>query len=102
MGRRLQLPPRPALDAEPGHSGASATSSTRRRSPRRRCRPLLPDANRNGFTIGYGTGRPELDLALMYLLFDERTRDAELRGRGSTFFGTYNTTAILLGATVNF
>ena len=63
--------------------------------------PLLPDANRNGFTIGYGTGR--FDLALMYLLFDERSRGRNRPGDDlSTFFGTYNTTAILLGATVNF
>lgn len=63
--------------------------------------PLLPDANRNGFTVGYGLGR--VDLALMYLLFDERTRSGNLEGQEeSTFFGTYETTAILLGATVNF
>jgi hypothetical protein len=63
--------------------------------------PLLPDANRNGITVGYGTSR--FDLALMYLLFDERTRSGNLRDQEeSTFFGTYNTTAILLGATVKF
>ena len=63
--------------------------------------PLLPDANRNGFTVGYGMNH--LDLALMYLLFDERSRDRNFPGEDqSTFFGTYNTTAILLGATVNF
>lgn len=63
--------------------------------------PLLPDADRNGFTVGYGTGR--FDLAVMYLDFDERTRARSFEGEEqSTFFGTYNTRAILLGATVNF
>ncbi len=63
--------------------------------------PLLPDANRNGITAGFGNGR--FDLALMYLMFDERSRSENLEGQEeSTFFGTYNTTAILLGATVNF
>ena len=59
LGRRLQLPRRPALDARARpRSCASATSSTRRRSRRRRVSPLLPDADRNGFTIGYGhTGK---------------------------------------------
>lgn len=63
--------------------------------------PLLPDANRNGITLGYGTGR--FDLAVMYLMFDERSRNRNRPGDElSTFFGTYNTRAILLGATVNF
>ena len=63
--------------------------------------PLLPDANRNGFTVGYGLNH--LDLAFMYLLFDERTRSRNFPGEGaSTFFGTYDTEAILLAATVNF
>jgi long-chain fatty acid transport protein len=63
--------------------------------------PLLPDADRNGLTLGYGTGR--FDLAVMYLDFDERSRDSNRPGDDlSTFFGTYNTRAILLGATVNF
>lgn len=53
--------------------------------------PVLPDANRNGFTLGYGTSR--FDVALMYLLFEERTT---LNNRDS-FFGTYNTEVALLG-----
>lgn len=59
--------------------------------------PLLPDANRDGITIGYGLGK-RFDLALMYLTFDERTT---LVNRDH-FFGTYNTTVWLLGATVTF
>jgi long-chain fatty acid transport protein len=62
--------------------------------------PLLPDANRSGITLGYGTqlGRLPLDLALMYLPFDERTTDVN----HDNFNGTYNTTAWLLGVTLGF
>ncbi|HEX7185495.1 MAG TPA: outer membrane protein transport protein [Thermoanaerobaculia bacterium] len=64
--------------------------------------PLLPDADRNGFTIGFGyTGGLGIDVALMYLPFDERERDESFPSEGP-FFGTYNTTAYLFGATVNF
>ena len=60
--------------------------------------PLLPDSDRDGITIGYGfdSGRLTTDLALMYLTFDERTVDESM----NNFFGTYNTTAWLLGATL--
>ena len=38
--------------------------------------PLLPDSDRNGITLGYGyRGGWDFDIALMYLMFDERTRD---------------------------
>ncbi len=62
--------------------------------------PLLPDADRNGFTIGYGThlGRWPLDLALMYLPIDERTTEVNR----DEFNGTYTTTAWLLGVTIGF
>ena len=64
--------------------------------------PLLPDADRNGFTLGYGyTGGLKADFALMYLPFDERIRDESFPGEGD-FFGTYNTTAYLFGATLSF
>ncbi len=53
--------------------------------------PVLPDASRDGFTIGYGTNR--WDLALMYLLFDERTTLVNQ----DDFFGTYNTEVALFG-----
>jgi long-chain fatty acid transport protein len=65
--------------------------------------PLLPDADRNGFTIGYGHNGPGIgfDVAFMYLDFKERTRDQSFDATEATFFGTYNTKAYLLSATVN-
>ena len=64
--------------------------------------PLLPDADRNGITLGYGhTGAIGFDLAFMYLDFKERTRRRSFEGE-NPFFGTYNTQAILVGATLNF
>lgn len=65
--------------------------------------PLLPDADRNGFTLGYGRTGPgfNYDLAVMYLDFKERTRDQSFDEEGP-FFGTYNTQALLVGVTLNF
>jgi len=62
--------------------------------------PLLPDADRNGLTVGWGRqfDRTSLDLALMYLQFDERT----VTVNQNHFPGTYNTTAWLFGATFGF
>lgn len=64
--------------------------------------PLLPDGDRTGYTIGYGhRGNHSFDIAFMYLPFDERTRDESFEGEGD-FFGTYETTAYLLGLTYGF
>lgn len=62
--------------------------------------PLLPDADRNGITLGYGHkgSRFRTDLAIMYLPFDERTTSTNR----DNYNGTYNTTAWLFGATIGF
>jgi long-chain fatty acid transport protein len=63
--------------------------------------PLLPDANRNGLTVGFGTNAPGFnwDVALMYLKFDKRTRNST-RPHEPIYHGTYDTTAWLLGITL--
>lgn len=63
--------------------------------------PLLPDANRNGFSVGYGRqgNRLKTDVALMYLPFDTRTIDSSV-AQVDNFYGTYKKTAWLLGMTV--
>jgi len=58
--------------------------------------PLLPDADRNDYTIGYGNRR--FDVALMYVDFGERTTTTNR----DDFFGTYKTDIWLLGLTVKF
>lgn len=62
--------------------------------------PLLPDSDRNGFTVGYGrsVGAWGYDVALMYLDFKERTTTTN----HDNFFGTYKTDAWLLGVTATF
>lgn len=67
--------------------------------------PLLPDADRNGFTVGYGWqgNSASFDVAVMYLDFDERERFANFEGEEEeTFFGTYQNKAVLVGMTVGF
>lgn len=63
--------------------------------------PLLPDNDRDGFTIGYGhQGGVDFDLAFMYLDFGERTRDESFPDEDDPYFGTYDSTAYLLGLTL--
>lgn len=67
--------------------------------------PLLPDSDRLGLTAGYGRQghRLSYDVAVMFLDFDERSRNVNFEGDDeSTFFGTYNTQAVLLGLTLGF
>lgn len=67
--------------------------------------PLLPDSNRLGFTVGYGFEGAKLsyDLAVMYLDFDERTRNSNFADEpDSTFFGKYKQEALLVGLTLGF
>jgi len=65
--------------------------------------PLLPDNNRTGLSIGYGYNGPKLtwDFALLYLHFEERTRDQSFPGE-SDFFGSYDNEAFLLGFSLGF
>ena len=60
--------------------------------------PLLPDGDRNGFTIGYGhTGaKNTVDVAFMYLPIDERTTLVNQ----DKFNGTYDTEAVLFSVSV--
>jgi len=62
--------------------------------------PLLPDADRVGYTIGYGRGfsKVSTDFGLMYLDFDKRKTETNLDG----FNGSYKTQAWLLAVTLGF
>ena len=68
--------------------------------PERTVSPVLPDANRNDFTFGYGyTGdKFTVDLALMYVKFDDRT----VTESDAFYFGTYSQDAWLLAASFGF
>ncbi|MCB1035418.1 MAG: outer membrane protein transport protein [Acidobacteria bacterium] len=60
--------------------------------------PLLPDADRNAFTVGYGTAGGKVDLAFMYLASNDR----ETSVNRDNFNGKYKTDAFLVGVTFNF
>ncbi|MBI1748692.1 MAG: outer membrane protein transport protein [Acidobacteria bacterium] len=61
--------------------------------------PLLPDANRNGFSAGYGHRgkRAGTDFYAMIVPFNSRTTRVNREG----FNGTYETTVLVFGATLN-
>jgi len=61
--------------------------------------PLLPDADRDGFTVGYGRKGNgfTLDLALMYLLFDDRTTLVNESG----YNGTWKTEGLLFATSLS-
>ena len=63
--------------------------------------PLLPDANRNGFTVGLGyklTENLRVDATYFFLKFDQR----KVENTVIAFDGTYNATATLLGINVGY
>ncbi|MEM9292616.1 MAG: outer membrane protein transport protein [Acidobacteriota bacterium] len=60
--------------------------------------PLLPDNDRDVYTIGYGTSSGGMDIAFMWLDVPEVTTLDNREG----FFGTYDTDAYLVGVTFNF
>jgi len=68
--------------------------------PERTVSPVLPDSNRNDFTFGYGYMGEKfgLDLALMYVKFDDRTvTESEV-----FYYGTYSQDAWLIAASFSF
>ncbi len=67
--------------------------------------PLLPDANRNGVTVGAGWygAHTSVDLGVMYLFFADRTRTSTFSDdQLGPFYGTYSTRALLVSLTVGF
>lgn len=68
--------------------------------PERTVSPVLPDSNRNDFTFGYGYAGAKfnLDLALMYVKFDDRT----VTESETFYFGTYSQDAWLIAASFGF
>jgi long-chain fatty acid transport protein len=67
--------------------------------------PLLPDANRNGVSIGVGYkgGSFTADLGVLYLFFSDRTRTKTAPDDPlGPFFGTYKTRALLVGLTLGY
>jgi long-chain fatty acid transport protein len=68
--------------------------------PEQTVSPVLPDANRNDFTFGYGYKSDKfwVDLAVMYVAFDNRTvNESEV-----FYFGEYSQDAWLFAASFGF
>ena len=68
--------------------------------PEQTVSPVLPDANRNDFTFGFGYmgGGFNVDLAIMYVKFDDRT----ISESDVFYFGSYSQDAWLLSASFGF
>lgn len=62
--------------------------------------PLLPDADRIGYSIGYGRQGERFDLDAYFLLvdFEERTTSTNL----DNFNGSYETQVLIVGASIGF
>ena len=63
--------------------------------------PLLPDANRNGYTVGLGYNLTEslrMDATYFFLKFDQR----KVENTVISFDGTYNSSATLIGINVGY
>jgi hypothetical protein len=56
---------------------------------------MLPDANRIGYTVGYGLGAEKFtfDIALQYVELEARTTTSNV----DDFFGTYRSNTVALG-----
>lgn len=69
--------------------------------PTKYVEPLLPDANRNGFSVGFGyklSERFNLDVAYLFLKADQR----KAVGTEVNFDGTYNNKAYLFGVNIGY
>lgn len=92
-------------DSRPGRQWRFGLVYDETPQPEEAVNPLLPDADRVGVTLGYGyTGvKWSYDVAVMYLDFDERTRDQNFFGEDEgTFFGKYKNEALLVGFTLGY
>jgi long-chain fatty acid transport protein len=92
-------------DSTPGRQWRFGVVYDETPQPEEVVNPLLPDSDRVGVTVGYGYegNKYSFDLAAMYLVFDERTRDVTFPGEeASLFYGTYEQEALLLGLTLGF
>jgi long-chain fatty acid transport protein len=73
--------------------------------PTQTVNPLLPDANRNGVTIGAGWSGQHFtaDLGIMYLFFADRSRNSTFDDDTlGPFYGTYSTRALLISLDLGF
>ncbi len=68
--------------------------------PNKSISPLLPDAQRTGFSVGVGKtfGSMTIDAAFMYLMFG----DADTNGEHAVYNGIYKNSALLFGLNVGY
>lgn len=73
--------------------------------PTERLRPSIPDADRMGYTLGYGTkiGKVQLDAYYLFIKLDEATTTfADFANDPSVPAGTYDSSISLFGVTASF